>query len=114
MRRPAAFSLFVVSTVLIGIASAASSGAASGVEPLQRDFQPSSAPRLYDGPPLSLAGAIEEALAKNPELLAVRQKTEGARQRTAKERLLNAQMAEEQIWQWTLHSIMTAIPNIYL
>ena len=58
MRRPAAFSLFVVSTVLIGIVSAASSGATSGVEPLQRDFQTSSAPRLYDGPPLTLAGGL--------------------------------------------------------
>ena len=114
MRRPAAFSLFVVSTVLIGIASAASSGAASGVEPLQRDFQPSSAPRLYDGPPLTLAGAIEEALAKNPELLAVRQQTEVARQRPAQERFLNAPMAEAQIWQWPLNSVNPADTNMYM
>jgi len=110
MRRPAAFSLFVVSTVLIGIVSAAS----SGVEPLQRDFQTSSAPRLYDGPPLTLAGAIEEALAKNPELLAVRQQTEVARQRPAQERFLNAPMAEAQIWQWPLNSVNPADTNMYM
>src|SRR5207244_13508564 len=97
MRRPAAFGLFVVSTVLIGIASAASSGATFGVEPLQRDFQTLSAPRMYDGPPLTLAGAIEEALAKNPELLAVRQQIEVARQRPAQQRVLNAPIAEAQI-----------------
>jgi cobalt-zinc-cadmium efflux system outer membrane protein len=100
--------------VLIGVSSAASSGATFGIELLQRNFQNVNAPRVYDGPPFTLAAAIEEALAKNPELLAVRQQIEVARQRPAQERFLNAPMAEAQIWQWPLNSVNPADTNMYM
>src|SRR5262245_37602834 len=44
--------------------------------------------RVYDGAPLSLTGAIDEALAHNASLVALRKQFEAARLRPAQERFL--------------------------
>jgi outer membrane protein, heavy metal efflux system len=70
--------------------------------------------RHYDGPPVTLAGLLEEAAEKNPDLIALRNQIEVARQRPAQERGLNPPTAEAQIWQWPIDSINPADTNMYM
>ena len=58
--------------------------------------------------PLSLQGALDEALLRNPELVALRARLEVERQRPAQERFLMPPMLEAQIWQWPLSRISPA------
>ena len=58
--------------------------------------------------PLTLQGALDEALLRNPELVALRARLEVERQRPAQERFLMAPMLEAQIWQWPLSRISPA------
>jgi len=60
--------------------------------------------RVYDGPPISLRTAIDEALERNPTLVALRSQYEAVRQRPAQERFLMPPTLEAQIWQWPLGS----------
>jgi cobalt-zinc-cadmium efflux system outer membrane protein len=55
-----------------------------------------------DGPPLTLRAALDEALERNPDLLAARAALEAERLRPSQERFLMAPMLEAQIWQWPL------------
>jgi outer membrane protein, heavy metal efflux system len=59
-------------------------------------------------PPLTLGAALDEALARNPELIALRAQLEVERQRPAQERYLMPPMLEAQIWQWPLNRINPA------
>jgi outer membrane protein, heavy metal efflux system len=61
-----------------------------------------------DAPPLTLGAALDEALARNPELMALRAQLEAERQRPAQERYLMPPMLEAQIWQWPLNRINPA------
>jgi outer membrane protein, heavy metal efflux system len=56
-------------------------------------------------PPLTLAAALDEALARNPELIALQKQFEVARRRPVQERYLPAPTFEAQIWQWPVRSI---------
>jgi len=67
-----------------------------------------------DEPPLTLEGAVAEALTKNPELLALRRQFEAVRQRPAQERFLTAPTFEAQIWQWPIHTLNPARTNMYM
>jgi cobalt-zinc-cadmium efflux system outer membrane protein len=58
--------------------------------------------------PLSLQGALDEALSRNPELLALRARLESDRRRPAQERFLMPPMLEAQIWQWPLTRVSPA------
>ena len=53
-------------------------------------------------PPLTLRAAIDEATARNPELLALRAQYEVARAAPAQERFLAPPMLEAQIWAWPI------------
>src|SRR6266571_1830344 len=64
--------------------------------------------------PLTLAAAVEEAMARNPELVALRQQIDVARQRPVQERFLNAPMVEAQIWQWPINTLNPANTNMYM
>lgn len=64
--------------------------------------------------PLTLGDAIDEALANNPELNALRREFEAARERPAQERFLRAPTLEAQIWQWPLASLNPADTNMYM
>lgn len=70
--------------------------------------------RLYDGPPLILDTAIDEALERNPTLVALRSQFEAVRQRPAQERFLMPPTLEAQIWQWPLSSITPLDTDMYM
>jgi outer membrane protein, heavy metal efflux system len=59
-------------------------------------------------PPLTLQAALDEALARNPELIALGAALEAERQRPGQERYLMPPMLEAQIWQWPLNRISPA------
>src|SRR5262245_45303835 len=91
--------------------------AASGDAPAgeaQHEAHLQSGPPVYDGPRLTLAEAIQEALAKNPELIALRQQFEVARQRPAQERFLMPPSFEAQIWQWPVTTLNPLNTNMYM
>ncbi|MGE0813839.1 MAG: TolC family protein [Vicinamibacterales bacterium] len=66
------------------------------------------------GPPVVLADLVAEALARNPELAALRRQADVVRQRPAQARALDAPMAEAQIWQWPINSINPADTTMYM
>ena len=70
--------------------------------------------RVYDGPPLSLEAAIDEALERNPTLVALRTQFEAVRQRPAQERVLMPPTFEAQIWQWPLSSLNPLDTDMYM
>ena len=71
-------------------------------------------PPLYDGPALSLQTAIDQALDRNPELIALRKEFEASRYRPAQEHSLPPPMFEAQIWQWPINSFNPANTNMYM
>jgi outer membrane protein TolC len=71
-------------------------------------------PQAYEGPPLSLADAIAEALSKNPDLLALRAQLPLARARPAQERALAPPMLEGSIWQWPINTLNPANTNMFM
>ena len=66
------------------------------------------------GPPVTVGELLQEALEKNPELVALRAQVDVVRQRRIQERFLDAPMAEAQIWQWPFNSINPADTNMYM
>src|SRR5215208_2119486 len=69
---------------------------------------------VYEGPPLTLAGAIDEALQRNPMLIALRRQFEAAQQRPAQERFLMPPSFEAQIWQWPVTTVNPLNTNMYM
>ena len=108
MRRvPLAFAL---SGMVISHAAAVT---AQGSAPPHDQHTPD-APRVYEGPPLTLAAAIQEAQAKNADLIVLRQQIGVMRQRPAQEHALNPPMAEATIWQWPINTLNPANTNMYM
>ena len=68
----------------------------------------------YEGPPLTLDAALDEALAKNPTLIALRKQFEAARQRPAQQRFLMPPTFEAQLWQWPISTLNPAATNMYM
>jgi outer membrane protein TolC len=66
------------------------------------------------GPPVSLAGLLQEAIEKNPELVALRAQVDVVKQRPSQERFLAPPTAEAQVWQWPFNSINPADTNMYM
>jgi cobalt-zinc-cadmium efflux system outer membrane protein len=66
------------------------------------------------GPPLTLDAALTEALANNPELIALRRQFEATRERPAQERFLAAPTLEAQIWQWPINTLNPTNTNMYM
>jgi outer membrane protein, heavy metal efflux system len=66
------------------------------------------------GPPVSLADLVQEAIEKNPELVALRAQVDVVKQRPTQERFLAPPTAEAQVWQWPLNSINPADTNMYM
>jgi outer membrane protein TolC len=67
-----------------------------------------------EGPPLTLREAVDEAFAKNLDLIALRRQLETMRLRPAQERFLAPPMLEAQIWQWPLNTINPWNTNMYM
>src|SRR2546428_12619311 len=72
------------------------------------------APAVVSGPPLSLKAGVNEALEKNPELVALRAQLGVARQRPGQERALAPPMLETTIWQWPINTLNPANANMYM
>jgi outer membrane protein TolC len=70
--------------------------------------------RSPEGPPLTLATALDETLARNPQLIALRKQFEAAQHRPAQERFLSAPTFEAQIWQWPIDTLNPANTNMYM
>jgi outer membrane protein, heavy metal efflux system len=70
--------------------------------------------RRSEGPPLTLDAALDEALAKNPALMALRKQFDVARTRPAYERFLMPPTFEAQIWQWPTNTLNPADTNMYM
>ncbi len=71
-------------------------------------------PPVPDGPSLSLQAAIDQALDRNPELIALRKQFEVSRFRPAQQRYLAPPTFEAQIWQWPIDSINPLNSNMYM
>lgn len=69
---------------------------------------------VYEGPPLALAAALDEALASNPTLILLRRQFEVARLRPAQERALMPPTFEAQIWQWPIGSVNPLDTSMYM
>ncbi|MGH7553819.1 MAG: TolC family protein [Longimicrobiales bacterium] len=65
-------------------------------------------------PPLTLRAAIDEATARNPELVALRQEYEAGRAAPAQERFLAPPMLEAQIWGWPVTTLNPARTQMYM
>lgn len=72
------------------------------------------APRVYEGPPLTLQAAVDEALRKNPALVVLRRQYDVVRQRPVQERFLMPPTFEAQIWQWPLTTINPLNTDMYM
>ena len=102
--------LFVLGIVLLSLGAPPEAVVAQTTEH-QRD---TAGRRVYDGPPLFLQAAIDEALERNPTLIALRSQFEAARLRPAQERFLMPPTFEAQIWQWPLTSVNPLDTNMYM
>jgi outer membrane protein, heavy metal efflux system len=94
---------------LLAVLAAAVPAAAQSPEHLH-----GSTTRVYEGPPLSLKSAIDEALARNPTLIALRKQYEAVRERPAQERFLMPPTLEAQIWQWPVTTVNPLNTNMYM
>jgi outer membrane protein, heavy metal efflux system len=68
----------------------------------------------WDGPPLSLAEAVGEALQANASLVATRAGVAPLAERPAQERSLMPPRVEGQIWQWPLTTLSPAKVDMYM
>lgn len=63
---------------------------------------------------LPLRQAIDEALARNPELVALRRELEASEHGPAQARFLDPPMFSAQTWQWPINSLNPADANMYM
>ena len=69
---------------------------------------------MAEGPLLTLQTAIDEALERNPALLALRRASDAAATRPAQEKSLMPPMVEAQIWQWPIDTINPWNANMFM
>jgi cobalt-zinc-cadmium efflux system outer membrane protein len=67
-----------------------------------------------EGPPLTLSAALDEALARNLDLAALRSQVQVARERPAQERSLAPPVFEGTIWQWPVNTVNPRNTNMYM
>jgi cobalt-zinc-cadmium efflux system outer membrane protein len=68
----------------------------------------------YDGAPLTVADAVETAVARNLDITALRRQLDVLRLRPGQERTLPPPMFEAQIWQWPVNSLNPWKTNFYM
>ena len=66
------------------------------------------------GRPLTLDTALDEALARNPRLVALRRQYDAMRHRPEQELALASPSFEAQIWQWPLNTLNPGNTNMYM
>src|SRR5882672_1976548 len=102
--------VFVIAAAVIGASEAQSAaGQTTSRAPGQHEVL-----SQHEGPALTLRAALDEALAKNPELVALREQLSVTRERPAQERGLAPPMLETTIWQWPINSLNPANTNMYM
>jgi len=69
---------------------------------------------IHPAQPLTLSGAIAEALERNPELQALRREHEAARAAPLQERYLAPPMLETQIWGWPVTTLNPIRTDMYM
>jgi outer membrane protein, heavy metal efflux system len=69
---------------------------------------------MYDGPPLTLRAAIDEALTSNPTLVVLRRESDAARQRPEESRGLPPPTLSAQIWQWPINTVNPLNTNMFM
>jgi cobalt-zinc-cadmium efflux system outer membrane protein len=67
-----------------------------------------------EGSPLSLKAALDQAVAQNTELIALRAQLNVVQQRPAQERSLAPPMLDATAWQWPINSLNPANTNMYM
>lgn len=103
-----AFVWLLVCGSMAGWPARAAESPGEGRQDLTHPQSPTSAPLL------SLTDALREVVEKNPDLAALRQQVDVVRQRPRQERVLDAPMAEAQIWQWPVNTLNPANTNMYM
>jgi outer membrane protein, heavy metal efflux system len=83
-------------------------------DPLPARAQDPTHLRMYDGPPLSLADAVQTALAQNLDIATLRRQLDVLRLRPGQERSLPPPMFEAQIWQWPINTLNPWKTNFYM
>ena len=69
---------------------------------------------VEEGAPLSLKAALDQAVAQNTELIALRAQLNVVRERPAHERSLSPPTLEATVWQWPINSLNPANTNMYM
>jgi outer membrane protein TolC len=105
---------FQMMSLLAVTASADPNGSPEVVAQLQGQLHTFEQRRSYEGPPLTLSAALDEALEKNPTLIALRRQFEAARHRPAQERFLMPPSFDAQIWQWPINTLNPLNTNMYM
>ena len=67
-----------------------------------------------EGAPLTLQQAMDEALQRNPDLLALQRQFDAARERPSQERFLAPPSFEAQIWQWPISTLNPTRTGMYM
>jgi outer membrane protein TolC len=68
----------------------------------------------YDGAPLTLTEAVETAVARNPDVAALRRQLDVLKLRPGQERSLPPPMFEAQVWQWPVNSLNPRKSNFFM
>ena len=61
--------------------------------------------QTYDGAPLTLTGAVESAIARNPDVVVLQRQLDVLKLRPGQERFLPPPMFEAQVWQWPVNTL---------
>ena len=67
-----------------------------------------------DGRPLTLEAAVDEAMARNLRIVALRREFDALRHRPEQARYLSAPTFEAQVWQWPVDTLNPANTNMYM
>lgn len=105
---------FVALFALLAYGSPVAGGQVTEARAGQEDHNPHPGPPTYEGAPLTLSAALNEALATNPTLVVARLEYEAMRRRRAQEGFLAPPTLEAQIWQWPLDSLNPLKTNMYM
>jgi cobalt-zinc-cadmium efflux system outer membrane protein len=103
---------FAVGAVIV--ATTSSTSASAGQAPPRAGARQDVTHAQAEGPPLTLREAVDEALTKNPELLALRARLPVVRAKPAQERGLAPPMLEGTIWQWPVNTLSPTNTNMYM
>jgi outer membrane protein TolC len=107
-------SIFVSALTTIGLATGTASAGQTPPAPPDLVHQHREEAPRYEGPPLTLAEAIQQALASNPDIAVLRAQLPVVRARPAQERALAPPMLQGSIWQWPINTLNPSNTNMFM